>query len=275
MVSVILGKGSFQCCFFYVNFLYFFTGRNKHENNKVDIYNKNGRWLGDGDDSKAMAVVKDEWVYVTLVVDTTQSFEYGTKNEKGYVNGPLTKTYVNGELFGTGCVAPNMMSSTNKFFLGINLWDTPMRAYYDDVALWKRSLSESEVKMLYQAETNGVELQAVNTEDNKSSGISTNDSDNSGSGNSETTSTAVSSTKLKTLNLSSVKAKKGKKKITGKVSVSKAVVMIKVGKKKYKKATVKGKKFTLKTSKLKKKTKIIIKVTKKGYKTLKKTCKIK
>lgn len=77
-----------------------------------------------------------------------------------------------------------------------------------------------------------------------------------------------SSTTKKTMKLSSVKVKKGTKKITGKVSVKKATVKIKVGKKAYKKATVSGKKFTLKTSKLKKGTKVTIKATKSGYKTL-------
>ena len=81
--------------------------------------------------------------------------------------------------------------------------------------------------------------------------------------------------KLKTFKLSSVKIKKNTNKITGKVSVSKATVKIKVGSKAWKKATVKGKKFTLKTAELKKNTKVQIKVSKKGYKTLKKSFKVK
>ena len=78
----------------------------------------------------------------------------------------------------------------------------------------------------------------------------------------------TTSSSKKTMKLSKVKVKKGKKTITGYVSVKKATVKIKVGKKAYKKATVKGKKFTLKTGKLKKGTKVTIKVTKSGYKTL-------
>lgn len=50
--------------------------------------------------------------------------------------------------------------------------------------------------------------------------------------------------------LSKVKAKKGAKKITGTVSAKKAKVQVKVGKKKYKKAKVKGKKFTFKCASL-------------------------
>lgn len=71
------------------------------------------------------------------------------------------------------------------------------------------------------------------------------------------------------LKISSVKCKRNTKKITGKVSVSKATVKIKVGRKVYKRAVVKGKKFKLKLkNKLKKRTKITIKVTKKNYKSL-------
>lgn len=81
---------------------------------------------------------------------------------------------------------------------------------------------------------------------------------------------------LKQLGLSSVKCAKNAKKITGKVSVSKASIKIKVGKKAYKKAVVKGKKFTLKLNyKLKKKTKIKINVKKKGYKSLVKSYTVK
>lgn len=55
----------------------------------------------------------------------------------------------------------------------------------------------------------------------------------------------------------------------GKVSVSNATVKIKIGKKAYKKATVKGKRFELKSkSKLLQRTKITIKVKKKNYKSL-------
>ncbi len=89
------------------------------------------------------------------------------------------------------------------------------------------------------------------------------------------TKNAAKRKKQKKLKLFSIKAKKNAKKITGKVSVSKATVKIKVGKKAYKKAKVKGKKFTLKVKKLKKRTKITIQVTKKGYRTVKKTVRVK
>ena len=70
--------------------------------------------------------------------------------------------------------------------------------------------------------------------------------------------TADAVPKLKSIKLTSVKCKKGAKQISGKVSVSKAAVKIKVGSKAYKKANVKGKKFTLKVPRLKKNTKVTI-----------------
>ncbi len=79
----------------------------------------------------------------------------------------------------------------------------------------------------------------------------------------------------KKIKIISVKAKRGSKKITGKLSVKKAAVKVKVGKKKFKKAKVSGKKFTFKTAALKKGTKIQIKATKKNYKAGTKTVKVK
>lgn len=78
--------------------------------------------------------------------------------------------------------------------------------------------------------------------------------------------------------MSAVKAKKGKKVITGKVNVKKATVTVKVGKKTYKgkKVKISGKKFKVSLkAKLKKKQKVVITVKKGGYKTLKKTYKVK
>ncbi len=86
--------------------------------------------------------------------------------------------------------------------------------------------------------------------------------------------TTGSTEKKKTLKVSSVKIKKGRKKITGKVSVKGTTIRIRIGKKAFKKATVKGKTFVFSTKKLKKKTKITIRATKKGYKTFTKAYRI-
>lgn len=99
---------------------------------------------------------------------------------------------------------------------------------------------------------------------------------NAQSSDDETPSTpSTPAVKKKTMKLSKVAVKKNATKITGTVSVKKATVKIKVGKKAYKKATVKAKKFTLKVAKLKKGTKVTIKVTKSGYKTLTKNYTVK
>ncbi len=93
-----------------------------------------------------------------------------------------------------------------------------------------------------------------------------------------TSSSAQKTTKTgkKTIRIVSLKAKRGKKKITGKVSVKKTTVKIRVGSAKYKKAKVSGKKFTFTCKKkLKKGTKIKILVKKKNYKKATKTYKVK
>lgn len=77
------------------------------------------------------------------------------------------------------------------------------------------------------------------------------------------------------LKVKKVTAKKNAKTITGTVTVKKATVKVKVGKKAYKKAKVSGKNFTFKTAKLKKGTKVVVKATKKNFKTATKTVTVK
>ena len=113
--------------------------------------NDEGTWAGDGDDTKATAPVKDKWTYITLVVDASETCEYGTSGDKGYVKSYHAWTYVNGTLFGNGTVAKNSMSNKNLFFLGINAWDCPFKGYYDDVQFWKKALSAKQVKKLYKS----------------------------------------------------------------------------------------------------------------------------
>lgn len=110
-----------------------------------------GTWLGDGDNPKAMAVAQNKWVHITLVVNTKETCEYGTEGEDGYVKSYHAYTYVNGALFGNGTVAKGTMSNKNKFFLGINAWDTPFKGYFDDVMLWNKALNEKQVKKLYKS----------------------------------------------------------------------------------------------------------------------------
>ena len=111
---------------------------------------KEGTWLGDKDNAGATAIKPNTWTYVTLVVDAKDTCEYGTKGEKGYVKSYHGWTYVNGKLFGNGTVAKNSMSNSNKFFLGINAWDTPFKGLYDDVQFWDKALKAKQVKAPYK-----------------------------------------------------------------------------------------------------------------------------
>lgn len=110
-----------------------------------------GTWKGDKDDAKAMAVKANKWVYITLVVDTKDTCEYGTAGEDGYVKSYHGWLYVNGALYGNGTIAKGTMSNSNKFYLGINAWDTPFKGYFDEVQFWNKALTAKQVKKLYKS----------------------------------------------------------------------------------------------------------------------------
>ncbi len=112
---------------------------------------EDGTWAGDGDDKSAMALSANKWTYVTLVVDTSDTCEYGTAGEDGYVKSYHAWTYINGKLFGNGTVAKGTMSNSNSFFLGINAWDTPFKGYFDDVQFWNKALTDKQVAKLYKS----------------------------------------------------------------------------------------------------------------------------
>jgi hypothetical protein len=112
---------------------------------------EDGVWAGDTDDANAMALQKDKWTYITLVVDASDTCEYGVAGEANYVKSYHAWTYVNGKLFGNGTVAKNSMSNKNLFFLGINAWDTPFKGYYDDVQFWNKALTDKQVAKLYKS----------------------------------------------------------------------------------------------------------------------------
>lgn len=119
-----------------------------YNKNGVDKKTKEAKWVW-GD---SLAEAKS-WTHITLVVDTkAKKVEYGKKGEDGYTKGPHAYTYVNGALYGNGTIANGILSSKDKFFLGINAWDTPMKAYYDDVQLWDKALTAKQVKALYKSQ---------------------------------------------------------------------------------------------------------------------------
>ncbi len=112
--------------------------------------NEDGEWQGASDTDAAVGVKAGKWTQVTLVVDTKDTCEYGTEGEDGYCKAYHGWTYINGELFGNGCVAHNTMSNKNKFFLGINAWDAPIKAKYSTVQLWNKALKYKQIKANYK-----------------------------------------------------------------------------------------------------------------------------
>lgn len=111
--------------------------------------NKKGTWTANS------AVKANKWTHITLVVNTKKTSwdkkgycEYGTKGKSGYVKSYHAWTYVNGKLFGNGTVAKGTMSNSNSFFLGLNAWDMGFKGYFDDVKLWDKALSPSQVKAI-------------------------------------------------------------------------------------------------------------------------------
>ena len=106
----------------------------------------------DGNWIESSVLTKDKWVHITLVVDTNDTCEYGEEGDPGYVNGHHAWTYVNGEFYGSGTVANNTMTNSNKFYLGINAWNMPFKGCYDEVKLWNKALTDKQVAALYESE---------------------------------------------------------------------------------------------------------------------------
>lgn len=103
---------------------------------------KKGTWTAE------QAVKAGQWTHITLVVNTKQTCEYGTKGKSGYVKSYHAWTYVNGQLFGNGTVAKGTMSNSNSFFLGLNAWDMGFKGLIDDVKLWDKALTAKQVKAI-------------------------------------------------------------------------------------------------------------------------------
>lgn len=109
-------------------------------------------WFSNNEWAENNAIEPNKWVHVVLTVNAKKTCEYGTAGEEGYVKGMWGKTYVNGVYYGNGAVANGSMTNSNKFFLGINGWDTPFKGYFDDVKLWKKALTAKQAKALYKSE---------------------------------------------------------------------------------------------------------------------------
>lgn len=119
-------------------------------------YNKNGV---DADGNalweEGNAIDTKKWVHVVLTVNKKKQVEYGEKGADGYVKGYQGVTYINGKQWGNGAIAKKAFSNKSKVFLGINGWDTPACAYYDDVQFWTKALTPKQVKKLFNSQKKG------------------------------------------------------------------------------------------------------------------------
>lgn len=102
------------------------------------IWSKNGVYI----DTPASGAYKaNTWQNVVVVVN-------GAKAGKtdGTVNGTL---YVDGEAVSTGDVAKGIMTQSGaKLYFGVNAWDAYFSGALDEVLIFKKALSESEVQAI-------------------------------------------------------------------------------------------------------------------------------
>ena len=113
--------------------------------NGVDKKTKEAVW------TYGTALDTKKWVHVVVTANPKTKVEYGEKGKDDYTKGPQVFTYVNGAAYGNGTYAKGAINSKTKWFLGINGWDTPAKAYYDDVQFWAgKALTAKQVKQLYK-----------------------------------------------------------------------------------------------------------------------------
>jgi hypothetical protein len=86
----------------------------------------------------------EKWYHVVVVVDKGKA--------KVYVNGKqmITKVQINGKPTEEGLV-PDIFSLKpgGTFAVGVNYWDPALRGKFDELRIYDRALSESEVLALY------------------------------------------------------------------------------------------------------------------------------
>lgn len=87
----------------------------------------------------------NEWVYITVCVDDSQSAGMEEGRAMGYL-------YLNSELIGSGEVSLLNMDTESVFaYLGISCYDELFHASYDEVHIWKQMLDESQISSMYTA----------------------------------------------------------------------------------------------------------------------------
>lgn len=112
--------------------------------------NSEGEWKGAEDDPAANALEQGEWAHIILTVDDSQTAEYGTKGEEGYVCSSKATTYINGKFFGTGTVVRDVFGKDSKTFLGINPWDYSSGGRFDDIAFFDQTVTAEQAQKIYE-----------------------------------------------------------------------------------------------------------------------------
>jgi hypothetical protein len=90
---------------------------------------------------------KEVWNHVVVTVDgSTTAIDPATGD--AVPDTYPSKLYINGELIGEGPVATETFAGDSKVYLGINCWDIIFKGYFDDIKIYDRVLSDSDVAKL-------------------------------------------------------------------------------------------------------------------------------
>ena len=214
--------------------------------------NSEGEWQGAEENPAANVLNAEQWNHIILTVDDSQTAEYGTKGQEVYATGSKATTYVNGRYFGTGVVVRGVYGKAARTFLNIDPWlGSNARGSYDNLAFFDRAISSSQARAIYEYE----------------SGEKLSDLDSPTSPTQKPQQTATPNDSSQSQQTVTPEPSKTQNNIKAKVSLKKARIVVKKGKKIVTKMTVKrGKKATLKVS-VNSKTKIMLnKLSKKDKK---------
>ena len=177
------------------------------------------------------------------------------------VTDATAKLYLNGELICEGNIAADILSQDGAaIYFGVNAWDAYYEGALDEVAVFKRALSEAEVQSIAYEGTFVSTLKIPSADSN----VNTNTNTNTNTDKNQNTTVAKKS--VKKVVIRQVGKKKNLKKLTVKKKKTKKIKLKAV-------VTVTGgasKKVTWKSSKKK-----IASVSKKGVVTIKKKGKVK
>lgn len=123
----------------------------------------NGVWSNNGgyvdNNTPALSYTAGKWQHVTLTVD-------GTKAGSA-ANTHKAKLYLNGELKLDGDIAANVLTQTGAaLYFGVNRWDACFAGTLDEIAIFSRVLSATEVASIANGSTDVTKI-AASTDPNK------------------------------------------------------------------------------------------------------------